>query len=152
MWLVSFRPGKAGYVSISAALLAGVAVGLTVIAAGRGGPHGHDVQATLRGHLAGRIPRRCAAFSRTTWSTNPQALQEALVVLMQRRMPSAADRTAVIKSNAPALFDSGNRMALGNPAGDVTLVEFIDYNCGFCRRALGDMLELAKTDANLKSC
>ena len=39
---------------------------------------------------------------------------------------------------------------LGNPQGNVTMVEFFDYNCGYCKRALPDMLELLKTNPNLK--
>ncbi len=39
---------------------------------------------------------------------------------------------------------------LGNPQGDVTLVEFFDYNCGYCKRAMTDMLDLMKTDPKLK--
>ena len=41
-------------------------------------------------------------------------------------------------------------MTLGNPQGDVTLVEFFDYSCGFCKRALSDMLALLKDDPKLK--
>jgi protein-disulfide isomerase len=39
---------------------------------------------------------------------------------------------------------------LGNPQGKVTMVEFFDYNCAFCKRALADMLDLLKTDTDLK--
>ena len=39
---------------------------------------------------------------------------------------------------------------LGNPQGDVTMVEFFDYNCGFCRKALADKLELMKADPKLR--
>jgi protein-disulfide isomerase len=39
---------------------------------------------------------------------------------------------------------------LGNASGDVTLVEFFDYNCGFCKRALGDLVNLLAEDAKLK--
>jgi protein-disulfide isomerase len=39
---------------------------------------------------------------------------------------------------------------LGNPQGNVTMVEFFDYNCGFCKRALSDMLDLMKADNNLR--
>src|SRR4029079_6415472 len=42
------------------------------------------------------------------------------------------------------------QVVLGNPQGNFTMVEFFDYNCGFCRRALADMLDLLKTDPNLK--
>jgi len=41
-------------------------------------------------------------------------------------------------------------VTIGNPQGDVTMVEFFDYNCGFCKRALSDTLALLKDDPNLK--
>ena len=41
-------------------------------------------------------------------------------------------------------------MTLGNPNGNVTFVEFFDYNCGYCKRAMDDMLTLMKSDTNLK--
>jgi protein-disulfide isomerase len=144
----SYRLGKAGYAIFAAALLAAIGAGVAPTAADRVGTNGHDIQAILKGHLA-KHPEEVRRFVKDYLVNNPQALQEALVELMQRRTLSAADRAAAIESNAAALFNSDKRVALGNPGGDVTLVEFVDYNCGFCRRALGDMLELAKTDANL---
>ncbi len=39
---------------------------------------------------------------------------------------------------------------LGNKDGDVTFVEFFDYNCGYCKRAMADMLDLMKSDQKLK--
>ncbi len=39
---------------------------------------------------------------------------------------------------------------IGNPKGNVTLVEFFDYNCGYCKRALEDVSALIKNDPNLK--
>jgi protein-disulfide isomerase len=42
------------------------------------------------------------------------------------------------------------QVTLGSPQGDVTLVEFFDYNCGYCKRAMSDMLELLKDDSKLK--
>ena len=145
----SYKPGKASYATIGAALLAAAAVGVATTAADRVSTSGHDIQAILKGHLA-KHPEEVRRFVKDYLVDNPQALQEALVELMQRRMPSPADRTAAIKSNAAALFNSDKRAVLGNPGGDITLVEFVDYNCGFCRRALGDMLELARTDASLR--
>jgi protein-disulfide isomerase len=41
-------------------------------------------------------------------------------------------------------------VVLGNPKGDVNFVEFFDYNCGYCKRALTDMLDLMKSDPNLR--
>ena len=45
----------------------------------------------------------------------------------------------VISENKQALFNSPRQVTLGNPNGDVTMVEFFDYNCGFCKRALDDI-------------
>jgi len=83
--------------------------------------------------------------------SHPEVLQEAIAELDKRQ--AAADlekaRTAVA-NNAETLFNSSRHVVLGNPKGDVTLVEFFDYNCGFCKRALADMLELLKDDVKLK--
>ena len=57
---------------------------------------------------------------------------------------------AAIKENSSAIFNFPRQVTLGNSQGDVTVVEFFDYNCGYCKRALSDMVELLKTDAKLK--
>ena len=83
--------------------------------------------------------------------SHPELLQDIMAELEKRQ--TAADvekhRTA-IKEHGPAIFTSAHQVNLGNPQGDVTLVEFFDYNCGYCRRAMSDMLELLKTDPKLK--
>jgi protein-disulfide isomerase len=48
------------------------------------------------------------------------------------------------------LFNSPRQVTLGNPDGDVTMVEFFDYNCGYCKRALDDMTTLLKSDPKLR--
>jgi protein-disulfide isomerase len=82
---------------------------------------------------------------------HPEVLQEALTALDTRLHAYEVEqhRTAV-KDNASTLFSSPRQVVLGNPHGDVTMVEFFDYNCGYCKRALGDMLDLMKTDPKLK--
>ena len=42
--------------------------------------------------------------------------------------------------------ESAHQLTIGNPQGDVTVVEFFDYNCGYCKQALGDTLALLKDD------
>jgi protein-disulfide isomerase len=64
--------------------------------------------------------------------------------------PAPPDHGADVASNAAQLFSSPHQVTLGNPDGDVTVVEFFDYNCGFCKRALPDMLSLLKADTKLK--
>jgi protein-disulfide isomerase len=82
---------------------------------------------------------------------NPELLQEVLTELEKRQTAADAEkhRTAV-KEHADKLFNSSRQVTLGNPNGDVIMVEFFDYNCGYCKRALTDMLELMKSDPKLK--
>ena len=94
---------------------------------------------------------------REHFRSNPDVMQEILTELIKRRIPSSAanappapDKSELIKSNAQALFNSPHQMTLGNRQGDATIVEFFDYNCGFCKRALSDKLALLKGDAKLK--
>jgi protein-disulfide isomerase len=82
---------------------------------------------------------------------HPEVLQEAMAELEKRQTLAEAEKNkAAVKSNAQALFDSSHQVVVGNPQGDVTLVEFFDYNCGYCKRALADMMELMKDDGKLR--
>jgi protein-disulfide isomerase len=55
-----------------------------------------------------------------------------------------------VEQNSQAIFNSPRGVLLGNKDGDVTFVEFFDYNCGYCKRAMADMLDLLKSDPKLK--
>jgi protein-disulfide isomerase len=82
---------------------------------------------------------------------HPEVLQEALGELEKRQAAAEAEKhQAAVKDHAEALFNSKRQVVLGNPKGDVTMVEFFDYNCGYCKRAMGDMLELMKSDPKLR--
>jgi protein-disulfide isomerase/sulfite exporter TauE/SafE/copper chaperone CopZ len=82
---------------------------------------------------------------------HPEVLQEAIATLDKRQQAlDAQAHQAAIKEHAAALFGSLHQVVLGNPQGDVTVVEFFDYNCGFCKRALSDTLDLLKTDPKLR--
>jgi len=83
--------------------------------------------------------------------THPEVLEEAMQALEKKRAEERlASQKLTIKKQAKLLFSSKRQVVLGNPEGDVTLVEFFDYNCGYCRRALSDLQTLLKTDKNLK--
>jgi protein-disulfide isomerase len=82
---------------------------------------------------------------------HPEAIQEALDTLAARKAAAKAEQQkAAIKANDAALFASSRQVTLGNRKGDVTLVEFFDYNCGYCKRALTDLLDMMKSDPKLK--
>jgi protein-disulfide isomerase len=83
--------------------------------------------------------------------SHPEVLQEAMDALDKRQKDADAEKArATIRDNNATIFNSPHQVVLGNPQGSVTMVEFFDYNCGFCKRALSDMLDLLKTDPNLR--
>lgn len=82
---------------------------------------------------------------------NPRILQKLSAALDAELTAerTAATRAAMVELR-PAIFESENGIVLGNPNGDVTLVEMFDYNCGYCRQALPDLAALLEADKNLK--
>jgi protein-disulfide isomerase len=82
---------------------------------------------------------------------HPEVLEEAMNELQKRQTATeTAKHEASIAQNAEAIFNSPRGVTLGNKDGDVTFVEFFDYNCGYCKRAMSDMLDLMKNDSRLK--
>lgn len=82
---------------------------------------------------------------------NPELLQEVVAELEKKQAAADAEKhRAAIKENQELLFSSPRQVTIGNLQGDVTLVEFFDYNCAFCKRALADKLGLIKADPKLR--
>jgi protein-disulfide isomerase len=83
--------------------------------------------------------------------SHPEVMQDVLAAVDKHQKEADAAKTAAtIKANNATLFDSPHQVVLGNPHGSVTAVEFFDYNCAFCKRALPDMLKLLQNDSNLR--
>jgi protein-disulfide isomerase len=83
--------------------------------------------------------------------SHPELLQDVMAELEKRQTLADAEKhRAAVKEHSAAIFSSPRQVTLGNPQGDVTVVEFFDYNCGYCKRAMADMLDLLKNDAKLK--
>ena len=82
---------------------------------------------------------------------NPEVIFEAIQVLEQKRAVAGreADRQLVIE-NAEVLHNDGYSYVAGNPDGDVTVVEFLDYRCGYCKRAHPEVKELLSRDPNIR--
>lgn len=88
---------------------------------------------------------------RTYLLENPEVIMEAVSVLENRQAAQAAqDDLDLVKVNAEALFDDGYSRVMGNPDGDVTIVEFVDYRCGYCRKAYDAVSELLENDKNIR--
>jgi len=82
---------------------------------------------------------------------HPEVLRDALDALEKHQAREDQDKQRrAISSNAKLIFESPRGPVFGNPQGDVTLVEFFDYNCGYCKRAMQDVMQLAKEDSKLK--
>jgi protein-disulfide isomerase len=82
---------------------------------------------------------------------HPEVLEEAMTELNKRQAAAEAEKhESGVAANADTIFNSPRGVVLGNRDGDVTFVEFFDYNCGYCKRAMADMLDLMKTDPKLK--
>ncbi|MFV2052534.1 DsbA family protein [Aliiroseovarius sp. YM-037] len=88
---------------------------------------------------------------RTYLLENPEIIMEAVDVLEQRQADAqAATDETLVEVNADALYDDGFSYVGGNPDGDITIVEFIDYRCGYCRRAHPEVAELLSSDGNIR--
>jgi protein-disulfide isomerase len=82
---------------------------------------------------------------------NPEVLMEAIAVLENRQEQAEATRDETLAQvNMNALVDDGYSFVGGNPDGDITIVEFIDYRCSFCRRAHPEVAELITSDGNIR--
>jgi protein-disulfide isomerase len=122
-----------------------------------------EIDSIIKEYLASH-PDEVGEIVKNYMIRHPEAVGQIIAELLKHRpaastsagaggvanaMPApAAD--AAIAGNASQLFSSPHQVTLGNPKGDVTLVEFFDYSCGFCKRALPDMLTLLKDDPKLK--
>lgn len=107
------------------------------------------VTPSLAGDPLGRAD--VEAIVREYLVAHPEVIEEAMQALEKKQAQEAsAKQAALIGERGNVLFDSSRQVVLGNPDGDVTLVEFFDYNCGYCKRALGDMLTLIEKDPKLR--
>ncbi|WNV10242.1 DsbA family protein [Tardiphaga sp. 709] len=83
--------------------------------------------------------------------THPEILEEVSAELTKRQALAEAEKhQAAIAANANTIFNSPRGVVVGNKDGDVTFVEFFDYNCGYCKRAMDDMVGIMKSDPKLK--
>jgi len=105
--------------------------------------HAQTFSETQRGEIEGIVKAYLIA--------HPEVIQEVMTEIEKRQADAEAEKHKEgVKQYSKVLFYSPRQVTLGNPDGDVTMVEFFDYNCGFCRRALADMLDLMKADPKLR--
>src|SRR3954453_19179467 len=90
----------------------------------------------LAGEFTDSQKEELGAFIHDYLMKNPEVLRDALQELDRRQTQaeSTARKEALI-SKAAAVFHEGDDLVGGNPKGKITVVEFFDYNCGYCRKA-----------------
>ncbi len=82
---------------------------------------------------------------------NPEVIMEAVELLQQREADQQAQADlSLVAANADEIFNDGYSWVGGNPDGDIVLVEFLDYRCGYCKRAHSEVARLLEEDGNIK--
>jgi protein-disulfide isomerase len=82
---------------------------------------------------------------------NPEVMMDVQNALEAKMETLQAERLKLtLKESAAEIFRRPNAPTAGNPNGDITVVEFFDYNCGYCKRAFGDIAKLVDKDPKVK--
>lgn len=82
---------------------------------------------------------------------NPEVLVEAIDALEARKADAQAEGDrSLVAANAAALFEDDQSHVAGNPEGDLTIVEFLDYRCGYCRKAHPEIAALLQADSGIR--
>ncbi|CAN5524920.1 DsbA family protein [soil metagenome] len=82
---------------------------------------------------------------------NPEVVKEAMDALERKQADAESmQRTSALSANATDIFHAQGDLVAGNPEGSVTMVEFFDYNCGYCKRAFPDVMKMLQTDKDLR--
>jgi protein-disulfide isomerase len=151
----AFLLATTGAVAGFAMLAVGFAAGNVVPASAESAPAALDmmkVAATNADATSGKLDRtEVEAIVRDYLLKNPEILlevQDALEAKQKEEQKLASE--GVIKNQKDEIFNSAYDGIVGNPNGKVTIVEFYDYNCGFCKRAIEDMQALTKADSDLR--
>ncbi|MHA1113775.1 MAG: DsbA family protein [Alphaproteobacteria bacterium] len=91
------------------------------------------------------------AIVRQALRENPEIVLEALQILRQRQQQSSMERgRRVVRAHAPEIFRNPDSPVGGNPNGDVTIVEFFDYRCQYCKRSHRILADLVAEDGRIR--
>ncbi len=81
----------------------------------------------------------------------PEVIYQAIQELQKRQQTAeTARQQAMIAQHGDAIFRSADDPVAGNVDGNVTLVEFFDYHCGYCRSMTSGLQTLIGSDRQLR--
>lgn len=128
-------PFRVGLAAAAALLFAGLAAPTTVAASEFSAKQKSEIEKTVHDYLL----------------ANPDVIKDAIDLLEKRQKDAESTRREkVLTEQADKLLRSRNQAVVGNPDGDVTLVEFFDYNCGYCKQSLNTVAKLIEGDPKLR--
>ncbi len=82
---------------------------------------------------------------------HPEILNEMVEKLkLKEEKDAASAQTSTLATSSQNIFHNASDGVIGNPSGNVTIVEFMDYNCGWCRKSIKNVQELVKKDKNVR--
>jgi len=82
---------------------------------------------------------------------NPEVIMQAVEILQNREQQAQVQADVdLVTQHADAIFNDGYSWVGGNPDGDIVLVEFLDYRCGYCKKAHSEVAQLLESDGNIK--
>ena len=94
---------------------------------------------------------RVRELVRETLLANPEILMEAIAILEDRAAQDRVTGSAeMIAAQRQLLERDPNAPVLANADGDVTIVEFFDYNCPYCRRVVPAVEGLIEADPGIR--
>lgn len=109
---------------------------------------GHTVSAA---EFNGSQRKEMEAIIKDYLLANPDILREMGQLLeAKERLAEDEQRKGALVANADQIFRDGTDFVAGNPTGKVTMVEFFDYNCGWCKKGFPEVLSLIEEDKDLK--
>lgn len=82
---------------------------------------------------------------------NPEVMVEVQQALQKKQEEARlAQAKTAVEQNREEIFNAPTDYVMGNPNGKITIVEFYDYNCGYCKRAIGDMDAIIKNNSEVR--
>jgi protein-disulfide isomerase len=133
--------------------LAGILAAAAVTALGLGAmsPVAPVKAETAAGPFSAEQKKAIEAVIKDYLVNNPEVLMEAQQALEAKMEKIQAEKLAkVIAEQAKEIFRDPASAVAGNDKGDIPVVEFFDYNCGYCKRSFADMLKLVEADKNIR--